>query len=224
LINGQDPLVTAMSPAIELVNLTKKYGLLTALRDINLEINYGEAVAFLGPNGAGKSTILRIVAGQMVPTSGQVKVLDLDASRQAEMVKRNVGLVGHQSFLYDELTVDENLRFYGGFLDASPDEYNRVIEVTALERWRRTKARHLSYGLRKRADIARAMLGAPRMLVLDELFSGLDQDSCGNLIEHLTSIPNLTILISAHSLEWAKKLCHRGVYLRNGAVERDGEI
>lgn len=213
-----------MTAAVELLNVTKNYGLLPALRDITLKVDEGEAVAFLGPNGAGKSTLLRIVAGQIAPTSGHIRVLGLDAARELEAVKRNVGLVGHRSFLYDELTVDENLKFYGSFFDASPEDIERVIEITALERWRTSKTRHLSYGLRKRADIARAMLGRPRVLVLDELFSGLDAEACEHLIEHLKARPRRSILLSAHSLEWAGKLCSRGVFLKNGVIGKDVDI
>lgn len=210
-----------MSQAVQLEGVTKNYGLLPALRSIDLEIGMGESVAFLGPNGAGKSTLLKIVAGQISPSSGLVQVMGYDVQKKTEEVKSLVGLVGHRSFMYDELTVDENLRFYGKFFSASPEDFERVIEMTDMERWRNAKARHLSFGLRKRADIARAMLGNPRVLVLDELFSGLDVDASELLVKHLKSNRDVSILISSHSLDWAKRLCGRGVFLRNGAIERD---
>jgi ABC-2 type transport system ATP-binding protein/heme exporter protein A len=213
-----------MSQAVQLQGVTKNYGLLPALRRIDLEIGLGESVAFLGPNGAGKSTLLKIVAGQISPSSGLVQVMGYDVQKKTEKVKSLVGLVGHRSFMYDELTVDENLRFYGKFFSASPEDFERVIEMTDMERWRNTKARHLSFGLRKRADIARALLGNPRVLVLDELFSGLDVDASELLVKHLKSNRDASILISSHSLDWAKRLCGRGVFLRNGRVERDVEF
>jgi ABC-type multidrug transport system ATPase subunit len=213
-----------MSQAVQLQGVTKNYGLLPALRNINIEVDLGDSVAFLGPNGAGKSTLLKIVAGQISPSSGFVQVMGCDVQKSPEKVKSLVGLVGHRSFMYDELTVDENLRFYGKFYAALPEDFERVIEMTAMERWRNTKARHLSFGLRKRADIARAMLGKPRVLVLDELFSGLDVDASELLVKHLKSNQDASILISSHSLAWAKRLCKRGIFLRNGAIEKDVEF
>ena len=211
-------------PSVELSEVSKHFGPIKALDGVTLSFDEGEAVAFLGPNGAGKSTLLKIVAAQIMPTSGEAKVLGFDTARQPELVKRNVGLVGHGSFMYDELTVEENLKFYGGFFDVSPEDYERVLETTTLERWRDIKAGHLSYGLRKRSDIARALLSKPKVLVLDELFSGLDQDAVDSLVKHLKVRRGQTLLVSSHSLERVRKLCERGVYLRAGVVEKDVEI
>lgn len=207
--------------SIELREISKHFGPIKALDKVSLSFDEGEAVAFLGPNGAGKSTLLKIIAAQIMPTSGEAKVFGFDISSQPELVKRNVGLVGHGSFMYDELTVAENLKFYGSFFDASPGDYERVIEATALERWRDTKAGHLSFGLRKRSDIARAMLSNPKVLVLDEFFSGLDQDAADGLVKHFKARRGQILLVSSHSLEQVSKLCERGVYIRAGVVEKD---
>jgi heme exporter protein A len=211
-------------PSIELNKVSKHFGSTRALDGVTMSFDEGEAVAFLGPNGAGKSTLLKIVAAQIMPTSGEVKVLGFDTAGQPELVKRNVGLVGHGSFMYDELTVEENLKFYGSFFNASPEDHNRVIETTGLERWRDVKAGHLSFGLRKRSDIARAMLGNPKVLVLDELFSGLDQNAAHSLVEHLKARRGHILLVSSHSLDQVRKLCERGIYIRAGVVEKDVEF
>jgi ABC-type multidrug transport system ATPase subunit len=208
-------------PAVELRNVNKSFGTIRALDDVSLKIERGEAVAFLGPNGAGKSTILKIISAQLTPTSGDVKVLGFDVSKSPEMVKRNVGIVGHKSFMYDELTVQENLKFYGGFFKTTPKDYERVIDITSLGRWRDIKAGHLSFGLRKRSDIARALLGRPNILVLDEMFSGLDVEASEVLVKHLRAIEGQTLLVSSHSLELVRMLCERGVFLRGGSLDRD---
>ncbi len=213
-----------MPADVELINVSKSFGAIRALGGVSLGINKGEAVAFLGPNGAGKSTLLRIVAAQTSPTSGTARVLGLDTSSKPEQVKRNVGLVGHDSFLYDELTVEENLRLYGYFFDSTQEEIDGVIETTNLGRWRRIKAGHLSFGLRKRSDIARALLGRPRVIVLDEMFSGLDTEASDALVEHFTDSEEQTVLVSSHSLDMVRKLCGRAVYLRGGSVEKDVEL
>ncbi len=208
-------------PEVELSKISKRFGATEALRGITLEIGEGEAVVFMGPNGAGKTTLLRIISGQVEPTSGTARVRGLDAVREKRKVKGLVGLVGHGSFLYDELTVEENLRFYGRFKGSGDEELGRVIGLTGLERWRGERAAHLSYGLRKRADIARALLGSPPVLVLDELFSGLDQEACKTLVRNVGDRRGKTLILSSHSLEWAREICDRGVFLRDGSVERD---
>jgi len=213
-----------MPPVVELLNVSKHYGVVRALDGVTLDFDEGEAVAFLGPNGAGKSTLLKIIAAQITPTGGEARVLGLDTQGQPDQVKRHVGLVGHRSFLYDELTVEENLEFYGGFFGALADDYERVLEATNLERWRGVKAGHLSYGLRKRSDIARALLGEPKVLVLDELFSGIDQDSSEGLVEHLGERRGQTLLVSSHSLERIRRLCDRVVYIRTGRIEREVDL
>lgn len=211
-----------MSKAVELLNVSKAFGAVKALDEINLGFGKGEVVAFLGPNGAGKSTLLRIVSAQIMPTAGTVKVFGVDALREPEEVKRNVGFVGHRSFLYDELTVEENLSFYGSFLEATSEDLDRVIRIADIDRWRGVKAGHLSYGLKKRSDIARALLGNPGVLVLDELFSGLDVEISGRLVKYfLSDQRERTILVSSHSMAQVREFCSRGVHLMRGRIERD---
>ena len=210
-----------MSAAVELSGVTKDFGHMKALRGVTLSFGRGEKTSLLGPNGAGKSTLLRIVAAQMVPSSGSVRVLGYDAQRQREDVKRRIGVVGHRSFLYDELTVLENLRFFGSFQGSTRDDYDRVIALTGLERWRDVKAGVLSYGLRKRGDISRALLGDPELLLLDEFFSGLDAETSASLAQHLKQLDGKAIIVSSHSPELVQSFCTRTVYLRGGIVERD---
>ncbi len=212
-----------MSAVIVLVNVKKDFGYIKALKGITLSIKKGEKVSLLGPNGAGKSTLLRIIAAQMVPSSGIVKVLDYDALTQREKIKRRIGVVGHRSFLYDELTVMENLKFYGSFLGSTQDEYENMIKVTVLEKWRDVKARNLSYGLRKRGDIARALLGEPDILLLDEFFAGLDHETSVSLTMYLKEMKGRSILLSSHSTELVE-FCDRSVYLRNGIIEKDVRV
>jgi heme exporter protein A len=213
-----------MSAAVELSEVTKDFGHIKALKGVTLSFRRGEKTSLLGPNGAGKSTLLRIIATQMVPSSGVVKVLGHDALKQREEVKRKIGVVGHRSFLYDELSVLENLKFYGSFLGSKPEDYDHVISLTDLERWRDVKAGHLSYGLRKRGDISRALLGNPDLLLLDEFFSGLDIEASASLAQHLKQLTDKTIIVSSHSLELVHSFCNRSVYLRGGLVEKDVEL
>ncbi len=208
-----------MSPIVELREVTKDFGHIKALKGVTLDFAAGEKVSLLGPNGAGKSTLLKIVATQMAPSSGSVKVLGYDAVEEREEIKKRVGVVGHRSFLYDELTLEENLMFYGSFLGSDHDEVVKVISVTGLERWSGVKAGHLSYGLRKRGDISRALLGEPSLLLLDEFFSGLDGETSEALARYLGEMKGRTIILSSHTPERVRGLCDRTVRLRGGLVE-----
>jgi ABC-type multidrug transport system ATPase subunit len=210
-----------VSPIVELWEVTKDFGHIKALRGISLSFEEGEKVSLLGPNGAGKSTLLKIVATQMAPSSGSVTVLGFDAVEEREEIKKRVGVVGHRSFLYDELTLEENLEFYGSFLGSGRDEIINAMGVTGLEEWSDVKAGRLSYGLRKRGDISRALLGEPRLLLLDEFFSGLDRETSDALAHYLGEMKEQTIIISSHTPEMVQGLCDRTVRLRGGLVEED---
>ena len=210
-----------MPTTIDVQHVFKTFGTVRALHDVNVRIEQGERAVLLGPNGAGKSTLLKIISAQMIPTSGAVKVLEHDTVKEREMVKKSVGVVGHQSYMYTELTVEENLRFYGQFFNAKLEEIDQVIETTGLDRWQDIKTGHLSFGFRKRCDIARALLGNPEILLFDEFFSGLDKETADSLIEHFKGIEEKTILVSSHSVERVRLLCDRGIYLRHGVLEKD---
>ncbi len=210
-----------MSDTVRLVDVTKNFGHIKALRGVTLSFTQGQKTSLLGPNGAGKSTLLRIIATQMVPSSGQVWIMGEDAQKNRIKIKKHIGVVGHRSFLYDELTVIENLKFYGSFIDAEESEYDRVIKITDIERWRDTKAGHLSYGLRKRADISRALLGNPALLLLDEFFSGLDQETARALAEYMKGLKEQTIITTSHTPELINSFCDRSVFIRNGVIEKE---
>ena len=217
-------LSTKMTETVKLIDITKNFGHIKALRGINLDFKRGQKIGLLGPNGAGKSTLLRIIATQMEPSSGHVLIIGNDAFDNRIDVKKNIGVVGHRSFLYDELTVLENLQFYGGFIDIEESEYDRVIEVTNIEQWRDTKASHLSYGLKKRADISRALLGNPLILLLDEFFAGLDQETSVILAKYFQELAEQTIIITSHSPELVNLFCDRSVFIKRGLIESEVKL
>ena len=107
-----------MPSVVDAKHLHKKFGYVQALKNITFDLKAGEKVALLGPNGSGKSTLIKIISGQMMPSTGSLKVFQYDVLKERESVKKRVGVVGHKSYLYDELTVQENLRFYGQFFNA----------------------------------------------------------------------------------------------------------
>jgi len=207
--------------AVEIREVSKRYGYLQALNSVSLNIATGDFMAFSGHNGAGKTTLLRIIATHISPTSGTVKIFGTDALENCE-IRREIGLVTHDSFLYDELTVRENLLFYAKLFGVKEEAFRDTIEFLGMNRWYNVQVKNLSHGLRKRADIVRALLHDPGLILLDEPFSGLDMNTCDLLVNYLKSQHGKTLLISSHSLEWTRKICDTGIVLERGKIV--GEI
>lgn len=210
--------------AVETINVSKRYGYIRALKPFSIKIDEGESVAVLGPNGAGKSTLMRILATHILSFSGSVKIYGRSLSKDGEIARKRIGFVTHQSFLYDELSVEENLRFYGGFFSVDQDDICEVIDFLNLKSWSRLPVKQLSYGLRKRADIARALIHNPDLILLDELFAGLDEETRTFLVDYFKTLKGKTLLVSSHSIDWAKQLCRRSLFLDRGSLVQDTSI
>ena len=191
-------------PLLAARGLCRSFGRLRVLHDIDLTLSGGEALAIAGPNGAGKSTLLRILAGLMRPTAGEVQVLGRPLAGNATEARRALGLLSHQSLLYDDLTVMENLTFvarlYG--LARPADAARAALEAAGLGGRADESPRRLSRGLLQRAAIARALLHAPRILLLDEPFTALDAASADRLRETLEArrAEGLGLVIVTHHL------------------------
>ncbi len=174
--NGGDPLLRA-------TGIRRAFGAVQVLRGVDLSLAAGQAIAIAGPNGAGKTTLLRILAGLMRPTAGDVQVLGEPLRRGSAAVRRAIGLLSHQSLLYDDLTLHENLAFvarlYG--LPRPLDVASAALVDAGLEARAGDLPRQLSRGLLQRAAIARALLHRPRILLLDEPFTALDAAAADRL-------------------------------------------
>ncbi len=213
--------MTQSAIAIETDKLSKQYGFISALKPISLKIRQGESVALLGPNGAGKTTLMRILATHISPSTGTVEIFGRNAFKDGSETRKHIGFVAHESFLYDELTIEENLHFYAKLFDVGYEHIPDVVNSLDLKRWSSVQAQRLSHGLRKRGDIARALIHNPDLVILDELFEGLDEQTCNLLVDYFRNQMKRTVLISSHSIEWAKKLCDRGLFLEKGALAQD---
>jgi ABC-type multidrug transport system ATPase subunit len=150
-----------------------------------------------------------------------VKIFGKDAFKNGGEIRRRIGFVTHESFLYDELTVEENMLFYAKLFSVSPESFEDIIEFLNLKRWREVQVKRLSYGLRKRADIVRALIHNPELILLDELFAGLDKETCSLLVDYFRNQQAKAVLVSSHSIEWARKLCDRGISLDKGEIVQD---
>jgi heme exporter protein A len=207
--------------SISFIEVSRSYGRRWALSRVSLRCDAGEIVGILGPNGAGKSTLLAIAAALLLPTAGRVEYGDAGGDAGAA-VRRRIGLVGHDLYLYPELTAAENLTFYAK-LHALADVAARVER--ALERAQLTARRDdpvlgFSRGMRQRLTLERALLHEPRLVLLDEPFTGLDDASASSLVARLNDLraSGCIVLIATHDLEIVDGLLTRAVMLRDGKV------
>jgi heme exporter protein A len=209
---------------IEARGVVKAFGYKPVLRGIDLSVAPGELVALVGPNGAGKTTLMRILATLSRPTAGEIVLAGQRLPRGAEHARRELGVVLHHTLLYDNLTAEENLRFYGR-LYGLPDPAGRaaeVLEVVGLSTRRQEQARTLSRGQQQRLSIARALLHRPRILLLDEPYTGLDPDASTTLDTLLRELAagGHAVLMTIHDLARGLLLSDRVAILARGKIAR----
>lgn len=161
-----------MSYAVVASRVWKMLGSKWILRDVNITVPKGAMALIVGPNGSGKSTFLKMVSGLWRPTRGSIRVFGRDPA--APPSKKFIGVVLHENLLYEELTVEENLRFYSRFHGVDAGYFREIIEILGLSKVWRLRVGELSFGWKRRANIARAMLHSPKLLVIDEPLTGLD--------------------------------------------------
>jgi heme exporter protein A len=207
---------------LEVRGLKKSFGFKPVLRGIDLVLGRGEGMALLGANGTGKTTLLRVLAGLVKPSAGSVCIDGLDIVRDAQQIRRLIGFVGHQPYLYEELTALENLLFFGRMygVDNIRERASALLERVGLVRRIQERVSALSRGQVQRLSLARALLHSPSLLLLDEPDTGLDEE--GNalletlLYEHTEA--GGTTLFTTHNLERALKLSNCIAMLSGGRV------
>jgi heme exporter protein A len=212
-------------PIIEISGLSKAYGFMPVLRQIHLNIERGQFVSLLGPNGSGKSTLLRMLSGLSKPTKGTIRIGGWEMPREAEAVRSQIGLVSHKSLLYDNLTANENLQFFGNLYQVKDldQRINDLLKRVGLEKRAHSLVRTFSRGMLQRLSIARALLHDPHVLLFDEPYTGLDQDA-GAVLDHLlieARSGGRTILMVTHQLDRAALLSDRILILSRGHIGYD---
>jgi heme exporter protein A len=207
---------------IEASGLVKLYGMHAALRGVTLEVPAGQILTILGHNGSGKTTLVRLLATLARPTAGRGRIAGHDLVAGRDEVRRLVAVVGHSTQLYDDLTPRENLAFAEALAGRRPDarRIDTALARVGLDGQADTRARALSSGLRRRVALARAMLREPRVLLLDEAFSGLDQDSSKRLEDylHVFKTGGGAAIVVTHSLGRALAIADRVAILAAGRI------
>lgn len=215
-------------PVIEVQQLIRRFNGKTVLRGLDLTVNAGEFVALLGPNGAGKTTLVRILASLLHPSSGSIRVAGYHLPEQASQARLRTGVVLHQPLLYGDLTAEENLRFFARLYGIEKIEHTLQLafDLAGLNSRRHDPIRTYSRGMQQRLSIARALMHDPQVLLLDEPYTGLDQDACLVLDELLRSVASSgrTILLSSHDLSRLHGLATRVDILSRGQIRASASL
>lgn len=202
--------------AIETIDLTKKFGNITAVDNVNLQVKEGEIFGLLGPNGAGKSTTISMLCTILKPTSGTAKVNDYDIIYQSIDVRKSIGIVFQDPSVDDRLTGRENMEMHADLYDVPRDvmhsRIDEVLKLVELEDRASDFVSTHSGGMRRRLEIARSLTHHPKVLFLDEPTIGLDPQSREHIWEYIVNLKkknNITIILTTHYMEEANKLCDR---------------
>lgn len=211
--------------AIELNNLTKKFGEVTAVDNLTFRVNEGEVLGFLGPNGAGKTTTIRMLAGIISPSSGTATVAGYNIPNDIENLHEVIGLLTENPGFYERFSAWRNLEYFAGFyinIDIKV-RIEQVLKIMGLWERRNDRVGTYSKGMKHRLALARALIHEPRVLFLDEPTAGLDPEAAQEvrgLIKRLSQ-EGRTIFLSTHNLTEAEQLCHRIAVIRNRLLTLD---
>ena len=208
---------------IEIKNVTKKYPNITAVDNISFKVEDGEVVGLLGPNGAGKSTTMNMITGFIEPTEGQIIIGGYDISKKPKKAKKQIGYMPEGTPLYTELTVKEFVNYMAELKSVKAKEkkemVSKVIEQTGLEQVKNKLVRNLSRGYKQRVSLAGALVGDPKVIILDEPTVGLDPKQ---ITEIRTLIKNLgkkhTVILSSHILSEVSQICEKVVIINHGKI------
>ena len=212
-----------MNNAVEVRNVTRKFGDFTAVDDISFDVRAGEIFGFLGPNGAGKTTTIKMLSGLLAPTSGSGTVAGLDLLTQAESIKERIGYMSQLFSLYADLTVEENIRFFAGLYDVHGSRFETrrdwILEMSGLTAHRHRTTGELPLGWKQRLALGCAVMHEPPVLFLDEPTSGVDPVSRRNFWELIYTLAErgTTIFVSTHYMEEAE-YCHRLALMNRGRL------
>jgi len=219
-----------VDPAILTQGLTRRFGDLTAVEDVNLSVAAGQFYGFLGPNGAGKSTTIKMLTGLLAPTAGRMQILGLDLATNLVEVKRQVGVVPEGMALFGRLTGSEYLNFagrmYGVERETTAHRAAELLDFMELSDQPKTLITDYSHGMQKKLALAAAVIHGPKVLFLDEPFEGVDAVASGTLKSMLQRMiaHGATIFLTSHVLEIVERLCSHVGIINNGRLVAQGSL
>ncbi|MDR1834076.1 MAG: ABC transporter ATP-binding protein [Propionibacteriaceae bacterium] len=213
--------------AVQIEHLTKVFGRFTAVDDLSLEVPAGQVFGFLGANGSGKTTTIRMLTGALKPTSGKARVLGVDVAKRVEEVRRRIGYMSQRFSLFEDMTVDENLRFYGGVYQLPPDVFAQrreyILQMAGLAGREAELTRNLSVGWRQRLALGAATIHEPELLFLDEPTSGVDPIARRRFWDLLYELAEsgVTLFVTTHYMDEASH-CNRLAFINSGKLVAQG--
>jgi ABC-2 type transport system ATP-binding protein len=217
------------NPIIETKGLTKRFGDLVAVNNVNLKVREGEIYGLLGPNGAGKSTLIRILTTLSRPTKGTASVSGFDIQDQSERVREQVGLISEKLIMYDRLTAYENLRLFAKLYDVPNDiiekRIAKLLKVVNMSEWADEQIGKFSTGMKQRINVIRALVSMPRIVFMDEPTLGLDPQSTSEIRQFIMDLnrkEGLTIILTTHIMNEAEVLCDRIGLINEGKIVAEG--
>lgn len=208
-------------PFLSLSAVSKYFGTHVGVEDVTLEVGADESLALFGPNGSGKTTLLRMLGTLSRPTDGTITLGDTPLTRNNPGLRARIGVVSHETFLYDDLTARENLRFHARLHGVDPAVCEERLEAVGLAARGADRTGQFSHGMAKRLALARATLHDPDLLLLDEPFSGLDRRSLGRVLAELESRTEVATIIATHDMEHGLEVADRVVFLGDGRLIGD---
>ncbi|WP_339216579.1 ABC transporter ATP-binding protein [Ornithinibacillus sp. FSL M8-0202] len=214
---------------LETIRLSKSFKGKKAVQDVNLYLDNGESVGLIGPNGAGKSTTISMISSLIKPTAGEIKLNGENIINKPEQLRRILGVVPQELALYQELSAYENLKFFGSIYKLKGDDLEksiqRSLEIVGLEGRQKDLVKTFSGGMKRRVNIAVALLHQPKILILDEPTVGIDPQSRNHILETVRMLNQkngTTILYTSHYMEEVEQLCDRLYIMDNGEIIATG--
>ena len=209
---------------IRINHISKKFGSEIVLKDLEAVLQKGDILGFLGPSGAGKTTTIKILTGQLKPTSGDAYILGIHVKNIDETIYEQIGIVTDQSGIYERLSVYDNLKYFAKILKVDQARIDELLQRVGLFDYKKKPAGKLSKGQTQRLILARAILHKPRVLFLDEPTSGLDPSTAVSIHRLLMELKNegMAIFLTTHNMEEATKLCDHVALLNDGQIMEYG--
>ncbi|SKB91734.1 ABC-2 type transport system ATP-binding protein [Soonwooa buanensis] len=211
--------------ALDIINLTKKFGDQVALNDVNISINKNEIIGLLGPNGAGKSTLMKSIVGALKIDEGQILLDQKDITTHDIESKKKIGFLPENNPLYQEMFVKEYLQFVANIHGIKKNRVDEVIELVGITPEKSKKISQLSKGYKQRVGLAQAILHQPDLLILDEPTNGLDPNQIVEIRNVIKEIgKEKTVILSTHIMQEVEALCSRVILIHKGNIIQDSPI